>query len=86
MTLPDERYTALIRAKDFFESLLDPKITPRVPKSIRAEARSVLRHFPDNYHLVVLSEACPNVLEHTGDPIDPLYRIVKDYQLGKDKE
>ena len=86
MTLPDERYRAIIWAKNLCEELLDPKQTPRVPKEIRQQAYSVLRHFPDEYFLSMLAEARPDILERKGDPIDPLYVMVKQYGLSKEKE
>lgn len=48
MTLPRERRNALIRARDFLRSLLDPKQTPRVPRAIRREAYYVLKHYPSD--------------------------------------
>ena len=83
MTLPDERYRAIIWARQLCEDLLDPAKTPKVPKNVRIQARSVLRHFPDDYFLSVLAEARPDILERKGDPIDPLYRMVKDYEQSK---
>lgn len=49
MTLPDERLRALRETKKFLSRLLDPKLTPRVPSSIRSEAGGLLKHFPDSY-------------------------------------
>jgi len=46
MTLPRERYNAVVNARAFFLSLLDPKQTPRVPKQIRLQAYQVLKHYP----------------------------------------
>jgi hypothetical protein len=85
MTLPDERYRAIILAKDLCEELLDPKLTPRVPKEIRQQAYSVLRHFPDEYYLSMLAEARPDILERRGEPLDPLYKMIKEYDLQKER-
>lgn len=84
MTLPDERYRAIVYAKQFCEDLLSTQKTPRVPKEIRRRALSVLRHFPDDYHLSRLAEACPDVIERRGDPIEPLYRMIRDYEQIKE--
>lgn len=46
VTTIDEEMRALIYARDFLFSLLDPKQTPRVPSKVRAHARMVLRHYP----------------------------------------
>ena len=84
MTLPDERYRAIMYAKNLCEDLLDSKKTPRVPKDIRRRALGVLRHFPDEYFLSMLAEARPDILERRGDPYDPLYKMVKEFDLTKD--
>ena len=86
MTLPDERYRAIIYAKSLCEDLLDPKKTPKVPKDIRRRALSVLRHFPDEYFLSMLAEARPDIIERRGDPYDPLYKMIKEFDLTKDKD
>jgi hypothetical protein len=85
MTLPDERYRAIMYAQSLCEDLLDPKKTPRVPKSIRKRALGVLRHFPEDYYLSMLAEARPDIIERKGEPYDPLYKMVKEYDLQKEK-
>lgn len=56
MTIPEERYNALFHAREFLESLLDPKQTPKVPKHIRTKAYWVLRHYPWDIHLEKIAE------------------------------
>ena len=85
MTLPDERYRAIMWAKSFCEDLLDSRKTPRVPKQIRQRALGVLRHFPEEYYLGMLAEARPDIIERKGEPYDPLYKMVKEYDLQKEK-
>ena len=46
MTIPSERTRATIYALEFLQDLLDPKKTPKVPKSVRQRAARVLRHYP----------------------------------------
>ena len=62
VTLPDERYRALKWAEQLLQDLLDPKVTPRVPKSIRAQARAVLRHYPGSYYIDQLARARPDII------------------------
>jgi hypothetical protein len=85
MTLPDERYRAIMWAKSLCEDLMDPKKTPKVPKDIRRRAYGVLRHFPDDYYLSMLAESRPDIIERKGEPFDPLYKMVKEYDLQKGK-
>jgi len=51
MTLPDEERRSLIYAREFLQSLLDPRKTPKVPRKIREEARQRLRHYPGDYRI-----------------------------------
>lgn len=55
MTVPVERTNAVLWTHDFLVELLDPKATPRVPKSIRDQARRLLRHYPSGFHMDVIS-------------------------------
>ena len=51
MTIPDERFSALVTARRFLLDLLDPKVTPKVPSLVREGAARVLRHYPSQYDL-----------------------------------
>lgn len=51
MTIPAEEKHALIYAREFLLSLLDPKETPRIPRAIRQEAGRRLRHYPGSYKI-----------------------------------
>ena len=84
MTLPDERYRAIVWARDLCEDLMDRKKTPRVPKEIRRRAYSVLRHFPEEYYLSMLAESRPDIIERRGEPLEPLYKMIKQYELEKE--
>ena len=59
MTLPDERYRALRCGQQMLLDLLNPKLTPKVPKYIRQRAYSILRHYPDSYHFTKIVETMP---------------------------
>lgn len=63
--------------------LLSPHMTPRVPKIIRQRANSLLRHWPDSYHLEVMAEKIP---EHFAKQMEPLYKMVKQYDMEKKDE
>jgi hypothetical protein len=85
MTLPDERYRAVLRAEQFLKDLLDPSKTPRVPRDIRIRASGVLRHFPGTWDMDRAAWAAPDVFETKTEP-DRLYKMVKDYRYGLDPE
>jgi hypothetical protein len=55
MTVPIERTNAVVWTHDFLVELLDPKVTPRVPKSIRDKARRLLRHYPAEFEMDVIA-------------------------------
>jgi len=59
MTLPDERYRAMRCGHQMLLDLLDPKVTPKVPKYIRQRALGVLRHYPNSYHFAKIVERLP---------------------------
>ena len=59
ITLPDERYRALRCGHQMLLDLLNPKVTPKVPKYIRQRALSVLRHYPSSYHFEKIVENLP---------------------------
>lgn len=65
MTIPSERYRAILNARDFLRALLDPKKTPRVPKAIRKEAYWCLRHFPWDHDIEKIAEKLPDLFENT---------------------
>ncbi len=75
MTIPVERTRAVLAAREFLYDLLDPQKTPRVPRSVRRRAISVLRHFPGINDLLHSSRTCASVWgepewkdsEHAGD-------------------
>lgn len=73
MTLPDERYLSIQRARTLCEALCDPKQTPRVPRDVRLQALSVLRHFPSDWDLEQLAQARSDIIQQR---MDPLHKMV----------
>lgn len=63
MTLPFERYNSLYETRKFLVDLIHPSKTPRVPKSIRQQAKNVLRHFPTYLDLEQISEKAPEIIK-----------------------
>jgi hypothetical protein len=62
MTMPDERYRAMVEGLKLIEDLLIPQVTPRVPSNIRERARWIMRHHPSAYELGRLADHAPNML------------------------
>lgn len=65
MTMPDERYRAMVEGLKLLEDLLIPHVTPRVPSDIRERARWVMRHHPSAYELTQLARRSPDMLATT---------------------
>lgn len=63
MTNSDDRYRALKQGKKLLEELCDPGKTPRVPSIVRDRARSVLRHYPNDYEIDQIAGNSPDLLE-----------------------
>ncbi len=70
MTLPDERYRAVVQTTNFLTDILN---TPRVPKEIKARARSLLRHYPSAYDMKRAAESAPDVFQ---ERMEDLHRFV----------
>lgn len=83
MTLPDERYRAVVETRRFLLDLTNPQHTPRIPKLIRDTARSMLRHYPNVWDMNAASELAPHVFQ---ERMEPLYRMVKKYDLEKKEQ
>lgn len=61
MTTPCERTRAVIRTRELLTSLQDPGETSRVPRWLREEARTLLRHFPDYSSIALAHKALPHL-------------------------
>jgi len=70
MTLPDERYRAVVQTEKFLKEILS---TPRVPKAIKDRARSCLRHYPVWYDMQRAAQAAPDVFQ---EQMEDLHRFV----------
>ena len=82
MTLPDERYRAVKAAQQFLARLAGGEY-PRVPKAVRAEARSVLRHYPLDWDMQRTARMAPEVFQVE---MEPLYRMVKQHEQGQQEQ
>ena len=58
MTLPDERYRAVVQTRKFLQEILT---TPRVPKAVKDHARWCLRHYPSDWEMEQAAKAAPDV-------------------------
>jgi len=80
MTLPDERYRAVRMTRLFLQDLLTPGKIPRVPKEVRQQARGLLRHYPSDFDMWKACQGAPDVFQ---EKMEPVYRMIKQYEEGK---
>ena len=80
MTLPDERYRAVVQTRRFLLDLCNPEHTPRVSKLVRDTARAMLRHYPSDFEMQTVAELAPHVF---AEKMEPLYRMVKQFDMEK---
>jgi hypothetical protein len=76
MTLPDERYRAVVQTRRFLLDLCNSDHTPRVPKLVRETARSMLRHYPTEYDMQRTARMAPDVF---AEQMEPLHRMIAAY-------
>ena len=72
LTLPDERYRAVKWSASFLSRLAGGEY-PRVPKAVRDEARSILRHYPNDWDMNRAAESAPEVFQ---ERMEDLHRFV----------
>jgi hypothetical protein len=77
MTLPDERYRAVVQTEKFLREILS---TPRVPKAIKDQARSCLRHYPTVWDMQRTALQASDVFQ---ERMEPLYRMIVKYEEEK---
>ena len=79
MTLPDERYRAVTQTQRFLLRLLT---TPRVPKAVKDEARSLLRHYPSEYDMKKVSQTSADIF---AERMEDVTRMFKKYEESKNE-
>jgi hypothetical protein len=75
MTLPDERYRAVVQTQKF---LLEILTTPRVPKAIKDRARSCLRHYPSDWDMKSASELAPHVFAERMEDVTRMFKLYEE--------
>jgi hypothetical protein len=77
MTLPDERYRAVVQTEKFLKEILS---TPRVPKSIKDSARYCLRHYPSTYDMSKAAQTSPDIF---AERMEDVSRLIAQYEESK---
>lgn len=79
MTLPDERYRAVLQTERFLKEILS---TPRVPKAIKDGARHCLRHYPSEYDMSKTAQTSPDIF---AERMEDVTRLFKLYEKNKNE-
>jgi hypothetical protein len=79
MTLPDERYRAVVQTQRFLLRILT---TPRVPKAVKDEARACLRHYPSEYDMKKVSQTSADIF---AERMEDVTRMFKRYEQSKEE-
>ena len=82
MTMPDERYRAVLAAKSLLEEIAYGQTIKRIPKELRTRAHTVLRHYPNAWDM----DRCVEGNQVFAKSLDPLYKMVKRHEMGLDIE
>lgn len=83
MTLPDERYRNIIQTRKFLMELTSPLMTPKVPKVVRERAMNLLKHYPTDYHLEMMTIHMPNDF---AKEMEPVTRMFMKYEDSKNEQ
>ena len=80
MTLPDERYRAVVQTAKFLQSLSYSSETKRVPLAVRQEARRLLRHYPSDYDMMKTAQTSPDVFQERMEDVSRLFKVYEESQ------
>jgi hypothetical protein len=82
MTLPDERYRAVVQTQRF---LLEILTTPRVPRAIKDQARNCLRHYPTEWDMEQAADASPHVFAKRMEDVTRMFKIYEQSKAEKNE-
>ena len=82
MTLPDERYRAVVQTQRF---LLEILTTPRVPKTIKDQARVCLRHYPSDFDMNRAAEGAPDIFAKRMEDVTRMFKVYEQSKAEKNE-
>ena len=82
MTLPDERYRAVMQTQKLLLEILS---TPRVPKSIKEGARYCLRHYPTEYDMKKVSQTSADIFAERMEDVTRFFAQYEQSLQSNDK-
>jgi hypothetical protein len=85
MTLPDERYRAVIQTEKFLKSLCFSSETKRVPLAVRQQARALLRHYPTEYDMSKTAQTSPDIFAERMEDVARMFKYYEQKKAEDDK-
>ena len=84
MTLPDERYRAVLATRELLLEISNPSGRwKRVPKELRLHAIHCLRHYPSWWEMEAVANIAPSMFQKQ---IEPLTRMIMSYDQEQKEE
>jgi hypothetical protein len=74
MTLPDERYRAVVQTAKFLQALSYSSEIKRVPLAVRNEARRLLRHYPSEFDMLRTSQEVPDIFQERMEDVTRMFK------------
>jgi len=74
MTLPDERYRAVVQTARFLQALSYSSEIKRVPLAVRNEARRLLRHYPSEFDMLRVSQEVPDIFQERMEEVTRMFK------------
>jgi hypothetical protein len=85
MTLPDERYRAVIQTEKFLKSLCFSSETKRVPLAVRQQARALLRHYPTEYDMSKTAQTSPDIFAERMEDVTRMFKYYEQKKAEQDE-
>ena len=85
MTLPDERYRAVMQTARFLQALSFSGELKRIPLAVRQEARALLRHYPSEYDMKKTSQTSPDIFVERMEDVTRMFKQYEQTKAEKDE-
>jgi hypothetical protein len=85
MTLPDERYRAVLQTQRFLTELV-AGTHPRVPKDVRRMASALLKHYPSGWDMQRAAQFAPDVFQERMEPLTRMFLQHKQFIEGEEND
>ena len=85
MTLPDERYRAVMQTAKFLQALSYSSEIKRVPLAVRQEARALLRHYPSEYDMKKVSQTSADIFAERMEDVTRMFKYYEQKKAEDDK-